>query len=396
MYLFLAILMLSCSQFGSQLFLPALPDIAKHLAISNSYAQQIMMLYFASFGLSQLVFGPWSDIVGRRKIFLIGQLLFIIGSLLSAFAISPTMLAVGRVLQGLGAGAPLLVSRTLLSDILAGEKLKQTFSSLAIAASLISVLAPLLGGWITTISSWQSLFIFITVYLSVIWIVGFKLLPKSTAEPQKISIRLITKDYIKLMFDRRFITAASFKWLPSLLFLTCVTYFPFEFQQKLGLSAQEYGFYMTISTTGLILGTLLAKIAQRHLSYQHILALFWPLLLLSGSGFYLLPFSLVNTLASYGFFMICAGAFYPCCLQLIIEPFKDKAGTVNALSGAIDMFITSLIAILVIKYWLTDMQSLGALFLVISGMLAISWWLMDREQSDQGESLSKVCGTLSG
>jgi DHA1 family 2-module integral membrane pump EmrD-like MFS transporter len=394
MYLFLAILMLSCAQFGSQLFLPALPDIAKHLAISNGYTQQIMMLYFASFGLSQLVFGPWSDRVGRRKIFLIGQSFFIIGSLLSALATSPTMLAVGRILQGLGAGAPLLVSRTLLSDTLSGEKLKQTFASLAVAASLISVLAPLLGGWITTVSSWQSLFIFITIYLAVTWIIGFKLLPQPTAEAQKSSLGSIAKEYAKLMIDLRFITAASFKWLPSLLFLTCVTYFPFEFQQKLGLSAQEYGFYMTLSTTGLILGTILAKIAQKHLSYPNILAVFWPLLLLSGLGFYLLPFSLINTLGSYAFFMVCAGAFYPCCLQLIVEPFRDKAGTVNALSGAIDMFVTSLIAIVVIKYWLTDMQSLGILFLIIAGMLAISWCLMVRQKGELNEGLNETDSVL--
>jgi len=379
MYLFLAILMLSCSQFGSQLFLPALPEIAKQLAMNNGDAQQIMMLYFTSFGLSQLIFGPWSDRVGRRKIFLIGQLLFIIGSLISALALSPTMLAVGRILQGLGAGAPLLVSRTLLSDTLTGEKLKQAFASLAIAASLISVLAPVLGGWISTVSSWQSLFVFITLYLLVTWIIGFKLLPQRVGEPQKVIVGGIVKEYIKLMLDRRFLTAASFKWLPSLLFLTCVTYFPFEFQQKLALSAQEYGFYLTLSMTGLILGTTLAKFAQKYLSYQHILALFWPLLLLSGLGFYLLPFSLVNTLSSYGLFMICAGAFYPCCLQLIVAPFQNKAGTVNALSGAIDMFVTSLIAVVVIKYWLTDMQSLGILFLTIAGMLAISWWLMERQ-----------------
>lgn len=385
MPLFLAILMLSCSQFGSQIFLPALPEIAQHFAITNSQAQQIIMLYFVSFGLSQLVFGPWSDNVGRRKVFLVGQLLFIMGSILSALATSPTMLAMGRIFQGLGAGAPLIVSRTLLSDTLKGEKQGQAFASLAIAASLISVMAPLLGGWLTTTSNWQGLFVFITLYLAMTWLIGFYLLPRTTAKSNTVSVPAIITEYANLMVDGRFLTAASFKWLPSLLYLTCVTFFPFEFQQKLAISAQAYGFYMTLSMAGLILGTVLAKVIQKYMSYQHILALFWPLLLLAGVGFYCLPFSLETTLVSYGLFMICAGAFYPCCLQLIVAPFQDKAGTVNALSGAIDMFVISMIAILVSKYWLTDMQSLGSLFMIVASLLAISWGLMVNQQRKRAE-----------
>ena len=86
MQLFLAILLLSCSQLGSQLFLPALPEIAQYFSITNSYTQYILMLYFMSFGLSQLIYGPWSDNVGRRKVFLIGQGVYIVGCLLAVFA----------------------------------------------------------------------------------------------------------------------------------------------------------------------------------------------------------------------------------------------------------------------------------------------------------------------
>ena len=378
MYLFLAILMLSCAQFGSQIFLPALPAIAAHFAIANSDAQQIMMLYFVAFGLSQLIFGPWSDSAGRRRVFLWGQLLYVIGSVLSAMASSPWMLAVGRICQGLGAGAPLIVSRTLLSDTLAGDRQHRAFASLAVAASVISVLTPMLGGWITLTGSWRSLFVIVACYLVLVWLIGWRLLPRRQGRRQAVRVPDILRQYGGLLRDGRFITAASFKWLPTLLFLTCVTYFPFEFQQRLSMSAQDYGFYMTVSTTGLILGTLLAKVALRYFNYRQILALCWPLLLISGLGFCLLPPTLTGILVSYGCFMICGGAFYPCCLQLMVAPFPDRIGTVNALSGAIDMFVISLVASVFIEFWLTDLQSLGLMFLGVSLLLAISWWLMGR------------------
>jgi MFS transporter, DHA1 family, 2-module integral membrane pump EmrD len=383
MQLFLAILLLSCAQFGSQIFLPALPELALYFDISNTKAQQIIMLYFIGFGLSQLLFGPWSDNAGRRKIFLIGQALFILGTLLCALATSPTMLAWGRILQGIGAGAPVIVSRTLLSDSYNGFELKQVMASLAVAASVVSLIAPVLGGWISTETNWQSLFIIVCVYLILSWCIGFKLLPRRNIKQSKTSFIAVLIEYKSLLGDSRFITPSLFKWLPTMIFLSSATFLPFEIQQKLSLSAQDYGLYMMIPTSGLILGTSLIKIVQRHFSYESILAIFWPLLVAAGIILYVLPFSLWATLTAYTLFMISAGAFFPCSLHLLIEPFRDKAGTVNALCGATDMFVFSTLAVLVNKYWIDDIHSMGLFYLVVCLVLAINWILMHLRKRSQ-------------
>jgi DHA1 family 2-module integral membrane pump EmrD-like MFS transporter len=376
MQVLIAIILLSCAQFGSQIFLPALPAIAEHFAISDNQAQQLIMLYYVSFGLSQLVYGPWCDAVGSRRVFLIGQVFFIMGCLLGAMAQSPEMLGWGRILQGLGAGAPLIISRTLLSETLQGDKLKQAVASLAIAASVFAVMAPLLGGWITTSASWQTLFFVVACYLMLAWFIGFSLLNKTTIKRTVVPVKSIIKDYTALMTDLRFVTTAAFKWLPTLLFLSSHTLFPFEFQQKLSITAQQYGLYMTIPACGLILGTTLVKILQRSMSAKNLLLLFFPLLLLSGIGLYAQPFSLVGSLIFYSLFMVSAGAYYPCVLQMIIAPHPTKVGTVNALTSAVDMFIFSALAALINQYWVHDSQTLGLLYLVTSVILALCWLLI--------------------
>ena len=169
MLLLLAILILSCAQLGSQIFLPALPEIATYFSISNSYAQYIVMLYFVSFGLSQLIYGPWSDKKGRRQVFLIGQAVYILGTVMAIFATSPLMFASARILQGLGAGSTLVISRTVLSDQLTGIKLNQAVASLSIAASIIAICSPLLGGWLSSISNWQGVFVMLAIHLSSVW-----------------------------------------------------------------------------------------------------------------------------------------------------------------------------------------------------------------------------------
>ena len=229
MLLILAILILSCAQLGSQIFLPALPEIAQYYSITNRYAQYIVMLYFISFGLSQLIYGPWSDKKGRRQVFLIGQAVYILGTILAVFSTSPLMFASARILQGLGAGSTLVISRTVLSDQLTGTKLNKAIASLSIAASLIAIISPLLGGWLSNISNWQGVFIMLSMHLSLVWWLGYKLLA-SRSNPElegntKIlaskanSLKQVASEYVKLLTNFHFINVGLFKWLITLLFL---------------------------------------------------------------------------------------------------------------------------------------------------------------------------------
>lgn len=396
MYLFLAILLLSCAQFGSQILMPALPGVAASFGLEDSIAQQVIMVYFIGFGLSQLIYGPWSDSAGRRKVFLVGQGLYVLGTLLCVLAPSEWYLALGRFIQGIGAGAPLIVSRTLLSDHFSGELRKKAMASLAIAASFISVLAPVLGGTLTSAVGWQSLFALLGLYLLLSGLIGWYLLPRQVqnrhiehghCQHGQIQGKHIQDSQIKqikatpakgilgqyrlLLLDRRFLMPALFKWLPSLLYLTSATLLPFILQHKLDLSAQQYGMAMMLPATGLILGTCLAKLLHAQLSYPSQLLLFLPLLFLAGAGFILLPFTLTNCLLSYSLFMVCGGAFYTISLHLLIEPFEQQTGSVNALCGAIDMLVFSVLAMLVNHYWVDTLAKLGWLYLVVSSALLL-------------------------
>lgn len=376
MQLIIAILILACTQFGTQIILPALPEIAERLSISHNHTQQIIMLYFISFGLSQLVFGPWSDRSGQRKIFLYGQLLFIIGTLICSLAHTSVMLAIGRVIQGLGAGSPFIVSRTLLNASYKGNKLKNSMTNLAIAGSFVAVFSPLLGGWITTSSSWEMLFFVVAMYLSVTWLVGFKLLPHNKSKQRKKPYQSIKHEYLQLLLNPQFITVSILKWLPTMLLITSQSFFPFELQNKLTLTPQQYGYYMVYPSLGLVVGSYLTKVIQHYFSIQNTLLLFFPLLLLSGSIFYFQVFSLNTILIAYFLFMIFLGSYIPCSLQIILLLFNDKSGTANALTGAIEMFVFSIIAGLSIKFWVIDTTSLGSLYLLTTTIIAINLLIM--------------------
>lgn len=373
MRLFLAILLLSSSQLATQMILPALPAIASHFALSDADAQQIIMLYFISFGLSQLFYGPWVDALGMRRVFYAGLGVFLLGSILCFSAASEQMLALGRILQGLGAGSPFILSRVILSNTLHGDKMKKAFGSLAIAASITSIAAPFVGGLLTAASGWQSVFGIFTLHLLVALVAGFKLLPQEQKSKRKFSLRGALQDYAALATDSRFISAGLFKWLPTLMFLSLATFLPFEMQKRFGMSADQYGSFMMVPLFGLLIGSTIARLLLKYVRSSSIIAIFWPLALVSSLILMFYPPSIWSTLTAVSLFMVLGGTYYASSVQLAVAPFKEKGGTASALVGSIDMCVFSLIAALVNRYWVTDLYRLGELFLLCSLLIGLSW-----------------------
>ena len=169
----LAILLLSCSQLASQIFLPALPQIADSLVLSTVQSQAMVTGYFICLGVSQLVVGPLRDKFGDRPIFFVGQSTFIFGALLCAVATTAELFTVGRVLQGIGAAAPLLISRTLLVATLSGPQLKMAMAQLALVSSGVAILAHLSGGTLAYMANWQFIAWLLAGYFSVTAVVGW-------------------------------------------------------------------------------------------------------------------------------------------------------------------------------------------------------------------------------
>ncbi len=395
MRLFLAILLLSSCQLATQMILPALPDIAASFALSDADAQQVIMLYFISFGLSQLFYGPWVDALGKRRIFFIGLSIFLLGSVLCYVAASVELLAIGRILQGIGAGCPFILSRVILSSSLSGSLLQKALASLAIAASVSAIAAPFLGGLLTTNFGWQSIFMLFIIHLLVSLAAGAYLLERDPPNKRRISVQSVVRDYAVLLGDSRFFTAALFKWLPTLMFLSLSTFLPFEMKRRFGMDAELYGSFMMVPVFGLLVGSTLARMLIRYFRSETIIILFWPLTLLAAMILLFYPAGIYATMLALTLFMVQSATYYGASVQLAMEPFNEKAGTASALLGSIDMFIFSVLAALVNRYWVKDLMDLGALFLLCSVIMALSWLLLKskRKTARQSESLCQSRGT---
>jgi MFS transporter, DHA1 family, multidrug resistance protein len=165
--------------------LPALGVIGKDLAITNAnHAQYIIGFIFFGMTIGQLICGPLSDALGRKKILYVGLTLYTIGSTICFTSTSLAMMLLGRFIQGLGVSGPYVSAVAIVRDKYSGRDMARIMSLVMVIFILVPAIAPSLGQAILLFSSWRAIFLFYIMYAIVIllWIY-FQL--EETLPPEK-------------------------------------------------------------------------------------------------------------------------------------------------------------------------------------------------------------------
>ncbi|MEJ6689409.1 MAG: multidrug effflux MFS transporter [Paracoccaceae bacterium] len=152
--------------------LPALPNIALELTPNHTnQAQLILSSFILGMALGTFVMGPLSDSFGRKNIIYFGASVYIISSALCMLAPNLETIVVARVLQGIGAAAPRVVSQALIRDLYSGREMARISSFIMIIFSLVPAVAPLLGAGLISVFDWRAIFVtfILFVVMSTIW-----------------------------------------------------------------------------------------------------------------------------------------------------------------------------------------------------------------------------------
>ena len=167
------------------LYLPALPDMARDLHSGDAAAQLTMSTCMVGLATGQLLAGPLSDRFGRRRPALLGVAAFVVASLGCALAPDISTLVVLRLLQGLAGAAGIVVGRAVVRDLYDGVAAARAFSLLALVTGVAPVLAPLAGGQITRLFPWQGQFVALAVVGAAIWLLVLFGLPETLPGPER-------------------------------------------------------------------------------------------------------------------------------------------------------------------------------------------------------------------
>ncbi|MDR0997041.1 MAG: multidrug effflux MFS transporter [Zoogloeaceae bacterium] len=171
--------------FSIDTYLPAFQEIGESLAAGKLEVAQTLSIYLFTFGLMTLWHGALSDSFGRRRVILVGLVIYAVSTLGCAFSPNIATLWAMRALQGLAAGAGMVVSRAIVRDLYSGATAQRLMAQIAMMFAIAPAIAPMIGGWLLHWLHWRAIFIFLALAAAVLWLVCLKRLPESLPEKRR-------------------------------------------------------------------------------------------------------------------------------------------------------------------------------------------------------------------
>lgn len=240
---------------GTDLYIPALPDVARALDAPVSAAQFTLTAYFFGLAAGQLIWGPLSDRFGRKPVLFAGLGTMLAASIAAAvLAESVAALTVLRLAQGLGTSSGALIGRTIVRDLYAHERAARLLASMTIIFSIVPVSAPFLGALLVGAGGWRWVFIGIAAVAAVLLVCVAFLEETAPAERRSVHPAQIARTFWGILADRRF-RAPFFLVLSSVLgVLAWVSVSSFTLIRGFGVSPLAFGLMFALVMLGQILG----------------------------------------------------------------------------------------------------------------------------------------------
>ncbi|MBM7492575.1 DHA1 family bicyclomycin/chloramphenicol resistance-like MFS transporter [Micromonospora luteifusca] len=332
------------------MYLPALPTITAGLQTTETAVQLTLTGTLIGLALGQLLVGPLSDVVGRRKPLLAGLAAHIVASVLCVFAPNIAVLGALRVLQGLGVAAATVVATAVVRDLFSGASFARIFSRLMLVMGLAPILAPTLGSGLLRWTEWRGIFAALAVLGALLIVVAAFRLTETlpVARRRHGGVGATLRDYRGLLNDRAFVGLVLVAGLAMAALFAYVSGSSFVLQEQYGLDEQQFGLAFGAGAVGLIAATQFNVRLLRRYTPQQILVS--ALIAGTAAGLLLVMFAVTEfgglgtLLASLWLVLAATGLALPNAPALAMSRHSEAAGTAAALLGAVQFGIGALSA----------------------------------------------------
>ncbi|WP_448615123.1 multidrug effflux MFS transporter [Modestobacter sp. URMC 112] len=332
------------------MYLPALPTIATDLQTTSSAVQLTLTGTLLGLALGQLVLGPLSDAVGRRRPLLAGTAVHVLASLLVLVAPNIAVLGLLRVLQGAGAAAGAVVALAVVRDLYSGRAAATMLSRLFLVLGAAPVLAPTLGGEVLRFTSWRGVFGVLAVFGVFLLVLGAFLLEETLPPERRRSngVRGTLRSYRGLFGDRTFVGLVVVAGLTMAGLFSYVSGSSFVYQGEFGLDEQQFGLLFGAGAVWLIGATQFNPVLLRRFEPQQILVAATVagavaalvLLVFAATGFG----GLAGVVGPLWAVLAASGLALPNAPALALQRHGEAAGTAAAMLGAVQFTVGALVA----------------------------------------------------
>lgn len=339
--------------FSIDMYLPGFPAIATYLHTTTAAVSLSLSSFFIGISAGQLLYGPLLDRFGRKKPLYVGLIIYILASFGCVFVKTLDALIILRFVQAIGSCAAAVASVAMVRDLFPVKDNAKVFALLMLVVGASPMIAPAVGGYVTTSFGWQSVFIILAAIAFIILIVVIFSLPESYAPDPTFSLkpRPILKNFISVIIEPQFYTyAISGAFAFSGLF-AYVAASPLVFMDVYKVDGKTYGWIFALLSIGFIGSSQVNSALLKKYKSDEIIpvALIAQVIIavLFFTGASLNYFNLYGTIGFIFLFLCCVGLTNPNAAALSLAPFSRNAGTASSLMGAMQLGIGALASVAV-------------------------------------------------
>ncbi len=269
--------------FSIDAYLPSFRAIGDTFGAPPAVVQQTLTAYFVPFAAMTLWHGVVSDAFGRRRVTLVLLAAFALASLGCLCAWSIGSLMVFRALQGMSAGAGVVIGRAIVRDLHEGAEARRLMGRIATVFALAPAVAPLVGGWLQAWFGWRSVFAFMVLFAATLWALCRRHLPETlpASARRPLNAKAVLSGYGRTFGSTRFMALAVALALSFGAVFLYIASAPAFVVDILGQSETRFIWLFGPVTAGLVLGARGASFAAARWSNRRALTTAYAIMALA-------------------------------------------------------------------------------------------------------------------
>ena len=338
---------------STDVYLASIPQLIDDFHASTSAVQLTLSLFALGFGFAQLITGPVSDRFGRRPALIGGLLIYVVGSIGCATALSLPWLIICRVIQAIGCCTAVVVSRAIVRDSHTLATGAQCIARASSNIGLAVLIGPIVGAQMQIHFGWRATFFLHAIlgFALLVFVVMRQLETNLHPNPAALALRVQVANYIVVARSPRFWAYAlpgSLSYGALFVFISGAS---FSLTRILGVSLSSYGYCFSLGCAGYMFGSLICRrMLKKYKAYQ----LIYRASLLMAISVLIYTCFAAGKIENAGLFVtlhfaitFCHGFIFPCTQAGAVEPFPLQAGLAARLFGAVSVCAALIIGTIV-------------------------------------------------
>ncbi|UVK76837.1 MAG: multidrug efflux pump EmrD [Sodalis sp. Fle] len=380
--LMLLISLVAVGQMAQTIYVPSITPMSRDLMVREGALQRLMAAYLLCYGVSQLIYGPLSDRIGRRPVILCGMGIFCVGALMALLSHSLSLIILAGAIQGTGTGVGGVMARTLPRDICDGRELRRANGLLNMGILVSPLLAPVIGGILSDWLGWRACFAFLLLLSSTVSLLVWFYLPET--RPVRPANSSGSFGFCRLLGDKMF-NHFLLILVGGLAGIVAFEASSGVLLKSMGISSREVSLLFILPLPGTFLGAWYVGRSARPFN-----GLMWRAVLscLTAGVLMWLPawfgvMTLWTLLLPAGLFFFGAGMLFPLATTGAMEPYTYLAGTAGALVGGIQNIGSGIVAGFSSLLPQNGQFSLGMVTFAMGMLILLCWLPLSISQSMQ-------------